>query len=231
MFDGDRGHRCGGRKIAALDLMQRENDKCERRFRLDRRLARAERKGELVISHAPSGWTTEDVARNYLTWLREFMGPGPIALVWDVFAAHRCEAARAQAQSMGILLEFIPAGTTGERQPLNRRIFGNLKGRANARFDRLWSMNATPIIQDSIDVLLSVWKLIQQDEITDAWEPILRLRSNQTRFHLILKSFVCPARVLDALFGIISVTMVPLFERTGNQNRITSSSLVPPLIS
>jgi hypothetical protein len=79
---------------------------------------------------------------------------------------------------MGILLEFIPAGTTGERQSLDRRIFGNLKGRAKAGFDRLWSMNATPTIQDSIDILLTVWKLIQQDEITDAWEPMLRLRSN-----------------------------------------------------
>jgi hypothetical protein len=76
---------------------------------------------------------------------------------------------------MRILFEFIPAGTTGERQPLGRRIFGTLNGRAKARFDRLWWMNATPTIQDSIDILLKVWKLVQQDESTDAWEPILRL--------------------------------------------------------
>jgi hypothetical protein len=34
---------------------------------------------------------------------------------------------------MGILLEFIPARTTGERQPLDRRIFGNLNGRRRER--------------------------------------------------------------------------------------------------
>jgi hypothetical protein len=102
----------------------------------------------------------------------------PIDLIWDVFAAHRCEAARARTQSMGILLEFIPAGTTGESQTLDRRIFGNLKDRVKAWFDRLWSMNVTPTIEDSIDILLKVWKLIQQDEITNSWEPILRLRSN-----------------------------------------------------
>jgi hypothetical protein len=124
-----------GGKLPLWILCKGRTTRCERRFRLDRRLARPERKGELAISHAPSGWTTEHVARNYLIWLREFMGPGPIALVWDVFAAHRCEAARAQAQSMGILLKLIPAGTTGERQPLDQRICGNLKGRAKARFD------------------------------------------------------------------------------------------------
>jgi hypothetical protein len=62
----------------------------------------------------------------------------PIALWWDLFAAHRCSETKELPPQLNIRLEFMPAGATGEYQPLDRKIFGTLKSRARSWFDRLW---------------------------------------------------------------------------------------------
>jgi hypothetical protein len=75
------------------------------------------------------------------------------------------------AEELGIHIEFIPAGMTAECQPLDRRLFGNLKSRARCRFDYMWmARNGDPTMQESILMLLAAWKSITQDEVLDAWE-------------------------------------------------------------
>jgi hypothetical protein len=65
----------------------------------------------------------------------------------------------------------VPAGTTDRHQPLNRRIFGNLKSRARARFDDLWIRDPDHELTliGAIEILLKVWHDLGQDEVLDAW--------------------------------------------------------------
>jgi hypothetical protein len=145
--------------------------RCERRYRTDDALNRAIGQGQLVVSHQESGWTDTRVACDDLRWLRTRFGSGEIILIWDVFASHRCAEAKALAAELGIRLEFIPPGMTADCQPLDRRIFGNLKSRARARFNALWAVDQNLSMQDSIVILLEAWKSISQFEVLDAWDP------------------------------------------------------------
>jgi hypothetical protein len=62
---------------------------------------------------------------------------------------------------------------TDEWQPLDRRIFGNLKGRCRSRFDALFqNPNASPSIFDSLAIMVNVWKGMEEDEVMDAWSHI-----------------------------------------------------------
>jgi hypothetical protein len=55
--------------------------------------------------------------------------------VWDLYAAHRDVTIQALAPKLGIHLEFMPAGKIDELQPLDRRVFENLKQRVRWRFN------------------------------------------------------------------------------------------------
>jgi hypothetical protein len=59
---------------------------------------------------------------------------------------------------------------TAECQPLDRRIFGNLKARARRMFNDYRAVNQSPSMEDSITILLDAWKSISQDEVFDAWD-------------------------------------------------------------
>jgi hypothetical protein len=90
-----------------------------------------------------------------------------------LFTAHRCSEAKELARQFNIRLEFIPAGATGEYQPLDRMIFGNLKSRTGIRFDRLWIVQKhEPAMQDSIAMMFDAWKSIGQNEVLDAWDQL-----------------------------------------------------------
>jgi hypothetical protein len=127
----------------------------------------------LVLSHEENGWTTVPLACEYLRWLNRWYRGKPIALLWDLFGPHGCSEAKELTPQLNIKLEFISAGATGEYQPLDRRIFGNLKSRTKSRFDRLWIVQEhEPTMQDSIAMMFDAWKSIGQDEVLDAWDQI-----------------------------------------------------------
>jgi hypothetical protein len=160
-----------GGKLPIWIVCRGKTTRCEKKFDDHEDLKRAIRQGELVLSHEANGWTTGQLACEYLRWLNQAYRGQPIALLWDIFAAHRCAEAKALAPELNIELEFIPAGMTGDCQPLDRRIFGNLKSRARSRFDRLWiAEEHEPSMPDSVALLLEAWKSIGQDEVLDAWE-------------------------------------------------------------
>jgi hypothetical protein len=159
-----------GGKLPLWVLGRGTTTKAERRFRNAECLPKAISRGELVLSHQENGWTDESVADQYLHWLRERYGERQIVLIWDIFPAHRTEWIKSLARELGIKLDFIPAGMTGECQPLDRRIFGSLKARARARFDALYSHDKEPTMMDSVGMLLGAWNSINQDEVLRAWE-------------------------------------------------------------
>jgi hypothetical protein len=82
-----------------------------------------------------SGWTNSEVMCRYFELLRVHLDPdGPLVLVLDTYSAHRAEAVRAAAAIWNIELLFIPPGCTDRLQPLDRKVFGVLKGYAR----QLW---------------------------------------------------------------------------------------------
>jgi hypothetical protein len=159
-----------GGKLPIWILARGTTPRCERRYRTDEALSRAIAQGHLVVSHQQNGWTDAQVAGDYLRWLRTRFASGEIVLVWDVFISHRCQETKELAAQLGIRLEFIPPGATADCQPLDRRLFGNLKSRARARFDEIWAVDHEPSMEESIAMLLDAWKSISQFEVLDAFE-------------------------------------------------------------
>jgi hypothetical protein len=161
-----------GGKLPLWILARGKTTRCEQRYRTNSALERAIEGGELVVSHEENGWTNGDVACDYLRWLRSRYSSDAVVLVWNVFTSHRCEQTKANAAQLGIRLEFIQPGATGECQPLDRRLFGSLKSRTRARFDALWAQSQDPTMADSITMLLDAWRSFDQFEVLGAWETV-----------------------------------------------------------
>jgi hypothetical protein len=127
--------------------------------------------GRLFLTHQQSGWTSREIATQYLEWLAD-RDHRPIVLSWDLYAAHRDATVQTLASRIGIRLEFLPAGQTDELQPLDRRVFGNLKQRARRRFNHeiLQGPENNLNIAWAIQILVKVWYAIRQDQILSAWE-------------------------------------------------------------
>jgi hypothetical protein len=159
-----------GGKLPIWVLCRGKTAKCEERYRSDEELQGSIRRGELILSHEINAWTNIDVACEYRRWVRSRFSRDPIVVVWDLDTAHRSATVQALALELGIRLEFIPSGMTGELQPLDRRIFGNLKARARRRFDDQWVKDHDMDMQRSVQILVDAWRSISQDEIRDAWD-------------------------------------------------------------
>jgi hypothetical protein len=68
----------------------------------------------------------------FLRNLPEFQHGRSIHLILDGHATHRCEAVRTLAAMLSIVLQFIRPGLTDVLQPLDRSVFGALKGEYRA---------------------------------------------------------------------------------------------------
>jgi hypothetical protein len=157
--------------IFPCDLSAEENWRRKKRSRQAEILEKTILEGDLVISHERNGWTSAQLALEYLRWLNHCNRGKLITLLLDVFASHRCGEAKELASQLNIKLEFVPAGLTGEYQPLDRRIFGDLESCTRSRFDRFYIDEDTKLtIQGSVSVMLDAWTSIGQDEIHDAWD-------------------------------------------------------------
>ena len=71
---------------------------------------------------------------SHLSWLSNQAGDFLIALVLDVYSAQKTEKVINQANNMDIELLFVPAGGTLQYQPLDRKIFGEIKSRARREY-------------------------------------------------------------------------------------------------
>jgi hypothetical protein len=67
----------------------------------------------------------------------------------------------------------VPAGGTGTYQPLDRRIFGNLKAKGAAKWERQYidcitmDLRATKVI--ALQLLLESWRVFTVDHARCAW--------------------------------------------------------------
>jgi hypothetical protein len=120
-----------------------------------------------------SGWTTSQVMLQWLAKLRQEVFPDdkPVALILDVYAAHRKQEVRNFAADLNIELVFIPPGCTDLLQPLDRRVFGVLKAKARRHWrlryhNRLGGKTThAELIQD----LMKSWDEVDEDAIGSAW--------------------------------------------------------------
>jgi hypothetical protein len=161
-----------GKKLPLWVVAKGKTKKCEGKITKGSEYnVQAVRRGDLFTTHSESGWVDTEVARRYVAWLRARMS-GPIALVWDVFAAHRNADVKREAEESEITLAFIPAGQTDEFQPLDRRIFGSLKRRAVGRWNAQFLREDQPelSVSTAVTTLLKSWESIGEDEVQEAWE-------------------------------------------------------------
>jgi len=61
---------------------------------------------------------------------------------------------------------------TGRVQPLDKRLFGNMKGQSKSRIEAqiVKHGDAACTIVASIDVLLQVWESLTQEDLLGAWD-------------------------------------------------------------
>jgi hypothetical protein len=112
--------------------------------------------------HTESGWQTSEIFITYLIHLGEYMGPSPIALVLDSYAAHRTWDAKQTTAELGIDLHFIFPGLTDQFLPLERSVFAILKAHIKKLFhDRV---SEDPFLvrskQEAIADLIAAWKSV-----------------------------------------------------------------------
>jgi hypothetical protein len=162
-----------GEKLPLWVLCRGTTAGCETRYRTHQDINQAIAQGKLLLSHQVNGWSDDTIVAEYLRWLRGQNGRRHIVLLWDIFPSHRSNETKSLAARLKIQLEFVPPGMTGECQPLDRRIFGILKGRARSRFDHMCCQHVDPSTEESVTMLVDAWRTIEQDVILAAWEPLM----------------------------------------------------------
>jgi hypothetical protein len=123
-------------------------------------------------SVSTTGCTNSEVMCTYLALLRMRAYPdGRLVVMLDTYSAHRAQVVREAAERHGIELLFIPPGCTDRLQPLDRKIFGVLKGYARQlwrqQYHALHGGKTTRARMASN--LIEAWNRITPDVIESAW--------------------------------------------------------------
>jgi hypothetical protein len=161
-----------GEKLPLHVICKGTTTRCERKYQhqFHRQIA----KGRLILCHQHSGWTDKNVAKSVIDCVANHSEGRQHCLLWDVFSAHRDEELKMHAPTRLAEPVSIPPGSTDRHQPLDRRIFGNLKSRARPRFEALWMRDPGHelTLLGVVEILLDVWNNIGQDEVLDAWSEL-----------------------------------------------------------
>lgn len=93
------------------------------------------------ITHSENHWSNEATMLSYCdniltAYLNETRkSPSQKALViLDVFAAHRCSSVKQKLESLNCVYIYVPAGCTGDLQPLDLAVNDEYKGLMKAQF-------------------------------------------------------------------------------------------------
>ena len=155
-----------GKKLPLWLLVKGKTIRCEKKL--------GQPNENLIFGHTPNGWANEKILISYLEWIHEKCQKEKCLLIWDVYAAHRSQVIKDKAKELNIELLYVPAGGTSIYQPLDVRIFGELKSRARQKFEHLAFMkkNREITYDESIKILLESWESIPEENIEKSWEII-----------------------------------------------------------
>lgn len=123
-------------------------------------------------AHSESGWVNEGVFTEYLMWLREYYGDDDkIYLVMDCYSVHRTERVKDLARTLNIEIMFVPPGATDNLQPLDRCIFGAMKGIARRKWRRMYDLGEKERMgkQDMTKILVASWEAVSPHLLEQAW--------------------------------------------------------------
>lgn len=136
------------------------------------------------IWHSPNHWSnTETMIRfldniilPYIESQRKVHGDDQKALcIFDVFAPHRSDAVLKKLDDARILYKFVPAGCTGELQPLDVSVNNIYKKRLSSKFEEWYSeevqrsMDSGKSVNDiNVDISLSRIKPINAQWLIDS---------------------------------------------------------------
>jgi lysophospholipase L1-like esterase len=119
---------------------------------------------DVILQHTDSGSATGNLSPSYIEWLHRDIAQGyPATLILDVYPTHRTDLVFQTVTANDVELLFVPAGATRRFQPMDRRIFGELKACARAEFGRRrWLSGRTDIGYDeSVSVPASPGKNVR----------------------------------------------------------------------
>lgn len=110
------------------------------------------------VTFSESHWSTVDtmleycdkILRPYLASVRSSLGrPNQKALlILDVFAVHRCDVVKEMFASMNCELVYVPAGCTGDLQPLDLAVKEDYKKCLKSHFSEYY---ANEVANDDVD--------------------------------------------------------------------------------
>jgi hypothetical protein len=126
---------------------------------------------ESKLFSTETGWTSQKVLMEYIQWLSEYNDNIPIVLILDRCSVHLTDTIQKFASSKDVHLLFIPSGCTAALQPLDRRIFGELKSRAHAESARLQVQKGEFVTtyDEAIFILEFCWSRITTENIINSW--------------------------------------------------------------
>jgi hypothetical protein len=107
----------------------------------------------------------------YLEWLNKQANGEPSMLIMDVYPTHRTSRVKEKAMELNIVILYVPAGGTSKFQPLDARIFGEVKMRARTEFKRQEASEGVRGVSSSksMRILLSCWEKITMWNVEQAW--------------------------------------------------------------
>lgn len=129
---------------------------------------------EIIFKYTESGWAKEEVIFEYISWLSAQANGEPCLLIMDVYPSHRTPAVIEHALEMNLEILFVPAGGTALYQPLDARVFGELKSRARSAFQRLAFQEGIrgATYEQSISILTECWEKISVQKVLKAWDVV-----------------------------------------------------------
>jgi hypothetical protein len=131
-------------------------------------------RSDVIFKYSDSGWATENLILLYIDWISEQAHRKPCLLIMDGYPTHRTERVLQKALDLNIEILFIPAGETSMYQPLDARIFGELKSRARVELQRLAASEGVrgASYAQSLTILINCWKKISRSNVQHAWSVV-----------------------------------------------------------
>jgi hypothetical protein len=134
-----------------------------------------------AITFSEKGWNTGSCMILFLEFLRSSMESlslvkkrQSIFLILDKHRSHETNEVLKRAKELKIDLLFIPEGQTSDLQPLDVRIFGELKKIASSEWEAeyLKDIKKNISFEQSVSILQKSWDQIQTTDVRKAWQKV-----------------------------------------------------------